>query len=71
VRLQNGCDLIEMVSDGELEPVVCGLLAGVDQELNHSGILPMLVTEVRRTVDGRAKGCASVLLLQVEPGAAG
>jgi hypothetical protein len=52
VRLTNGCDLIEIVCNGELESIFCDLLTGLDQELNHSGILPMLVTEVRRTRGG-------------------
>ncbi len=46
MRLQNRCDLIEIVCDGELELVVRGLLTSGDQELNHSGVLPALVSAI-------------------------
>jgi hypothetical protein len=71
VRLQNSCDLIEIVGNGELESVVRYFITGLDQELHHGGVLPIRVTEVCRTVDGCASRCAAVLVLQVEPGAAG
>src|ERR1700734_427813 len=61
VRLQHGGDVFEIVGNGELESIVWDLLASVDEEFNHCSVLPMRVTEVRRTVAGCDSRCAAVL----------
>jgi hypothetical protein len=65
VRLQNSCDVIEIVGNGELESVVCDFLTSVEQE-SYYLFLPSRVGVVEQP-ESRVRDVGNRLRLEWPP----
>ena len=61
MRLQNLCDVVEIVLHGEREPIIVSLVTGVQEAFDDLSVATAFSAEVRRAVVAVPRGVPSYL----------